>query len=150
MGLLDFLKDKLGSGGSGTVTVEPQNDGYIVDTTMPPLDIKEGDVIKANDIKFIPHNAPDINYVGIETKAEMAKQLSENALLNAIFREVVNYNMSQLVNTSEKDAETREKLYMEIKAVESIKRKINKCIKDAEAKKVRKEKEAGQENYGIA
>ena len=83
-----------------------------------------------------PQEAQPIpDYIGINGKGEMAKQLRDNPLLNAILDEIKEFNLTLLLNTKESDTLTREALFRKIKIVDDIKGKINKYIKDAERKK---------------
>src|SRR3972149_3854881 len=125
MGILDFIKDKFGSAGSGTVTTYTEAE----ETNYQTYDI----VGESNTGTILPPTIPD--YIGINGKGEMAKQLRDNPLLNAILDEIKEFNLTLLLNTKESDAPTREALFKKIKIVDDIKGKINKYVKDAERKK---------------
>lgn len=154
MGILDFLKDKFGSAASGTVTtkwVTPETYEYTGESnTMPIPEIKAGGIVKVEDIKLVNISTvppPDFNYIGINAKAEMAKQLRDNPLLNAILDELKEFNLVQLLNTKEGEKESREDLYRKIKTIDDIRVKIEKYIKNAES--VKKREEAKKNNYGV-
>ena len=125
MGILDFIKDKFGSAGSGTVTTYTEAE----ETNYQTYD----SVGESNPAAILPPPIPD--YIGINGKGEMAKQLRDNPLLNAILDEIKEFNLTLLLNTKESDTPTREALFKKIKIVDDIKGKINKYIKDAERKK---------------
>ena len=130
MGILDFIKDKFGSAGSGTVTTYTEAE----ETNYQTYDI----VGESNygTVSPLPQEAQPIpDYIGINGKGEMAKQLRDNPLLNAILDEIKEFNLTLLLNTKESDTLTREALFRKIKIVDDIKGKINKYIKDAERKK---------------
>src|SRR3972149_10483992 len=125
MGILDFIKDKFGSGGSGTVTTYTEAEEANYQTY--------DNAGESNPAAILPPPIPD--YIGINGKGEMAKQLRDNPLLNAILDEIKEFNLTLLLNTKESDTLTREALFRKIKIVDDIKWKINKYIKDAERKK---------------
>ena len=125
MGILDFIKDKFGSAGSGTVTTYTEAEEANYQTY--------DNAGESNPAAILPPPIPD--YIGINGKGEMAKQLRDNPLLNAILDEIKEFNLTLLLNTKESDAPTREALFKKIKIVDDIKGKINKYIKDAERKK---------------
>ena len=125
MGILDFIKDKFGSAGSGTVTTYTEAEEANYQTY--------DNAGESNPAAILPPPIPD--YIGINGKGEMAKQLRDNPLLNAILDEIKEFNLTLLLNTKESDTLTREALFRKIKIVDDIKGKINKYIKDAERKK---------------
>ena len=125
MGILDFIKDKFGSAGSGTVTTYTEAEEANYQTY--------DSVGESNPGTILPPLIPD--YIGINGKGEMAKQLRDNPLLNAILDEIKEFNLTLLLNTKESDTLTREALFRKIKIVDDIKGKINKYVKDAERKK---------------
>lgn len=150
MGLLDFLKDKFGSAGSGTVTKEIEISRQTYDAVGKKENL-EGSIIQIKDINELPitptEKQPIPSYIGINGKAEMAKQLRDNPLLNAILDELKEFNLVQLLNTKEGEKEAREDLYRKVRTIEDIKGKIEKYIKNAES--VKKREEAKKENYGV-
>ena len=125
MGILDFIKDKFGSAGSGTVTTYTEAEEANYQTY--------DNAGESNPAAILPPPIPD--YIGINGKGEMTKQLRDNPLLNAILDEIKEFNLTLLLNTKESDTLTREALFRKIKIVDDIKGKINKYIKDAERKK---------------
>ena len=130
MGILDFIKDKFGSAGSGTVTTYTEAEEANYQTY--------DSVGESNPVAILPplqEAQPIPDYIGINGKGEMAKQLRNNPLLNAILDEIKEFNLTLLLNTKESDTLTREALFRKIKIVDDIKGKINKYIKDAERKK---------------
>lgn len=137
MGLLDFLKNKLGSAGSGTVTTETEN----IYEGQPVAKIEETIVIKEDNI------IPISSYIGLHAKAEMAKQLKDNPLLNAILDELKEFNLIQLLNTKEGEKEAREDLYRKVKTIDDIKNKIDGYIKKVES--VKRREESRKDNYGV-
>lgn len=154
MGIFDFLKDKLGSGGSGTVTTMREDAEEVWVKAKEAFGQKEnleGAIIQIKDFSELPktptEKQPIPSYIGINGKAEMAKQLRDNPLLNAIFDEIKEFNLVQLLNTKEGEKEAREDLYRKIRTIEDIKGKIEKHIKNAES--VKKREEAKKDNYGV-